>query len=188
MLALKDFYHLPQVDSLVQQMVSGRAGLVVVAGLDPRPGSGVPPLDGFLPSGRSTIFGILAREVLATYPGAQATLVAAERDAVRLPPALKARVRLPPTKNVPPPAEQLAAAVDRRSDIILIDGLDAETVPLALAAGEAGARVVAQFDCVFQRRLHCPLPVRSWRRPGSAGRPGLGGDRPTSANALPPLP
>src|SRR5512133_3984311 len=102
MLALKDFYHLPQVDSLVQQMVSGRAGLVVVAGLDPRPGAG-PTLDGFLPSGRSTIFSILAREVLATNPGAQATLVAAERDAVRLPPALKARVRLPPTKNVPPP-------------------------------------------------------------------------------------
>jgi len=26
MLALKDFYHLPQVDSLVQQVVSGRRG------------------------------------------------------------------------------------------------------------------------------------------------------------------
>jgi len=148
MLALKDFYHLPQVDSLVQQVVSGRPGLVVVAGLDPRPGAGG-AVDGFLPSGRPTIFGILAREVLAAHPDAQATLVSAERDAVRLPRTLKARVRVPPLKNVPPVPEQLAGAVDRRSDIILIDGLEAETVPLALAAGQAGARVVAQLDCVF---------------------------------------
>jgi hypothetical protein len=148
MLALKDFYHLPQVDSLVQQVVSGRPGLVVVAELDPRPQAAA-AVDGFLPSGRATIFGILAREVLAAHPAAQATLVSAQRDAVRLPPALKARVRVPPLKNAPSCPAQLAQAIDRRSEIILIDELDAETVPLALAAGTAGARVVAQLDCVF---------------------------------------
>ena len=75
MLALKDFYHLPQVDSLVQQVVSGRPGLVVVAELDPRPQAAA-AVDGFVPSGRATIFGILAREVLAAHPAAQATLSA----------------------------------------------------------------------------------------------------------------
>ncbi len=152
MLALKDFYHLPQVDSLVAQIVRGRAGLVVVAGLDPRPGAGYGDGVGetFLPSGRSTIFGILAREMLEAHPAAPASLVSTQRDAIRLPRALKARVRLPPLKNVPPLSVQLAESIDRGSEIILLDGLDLETVEPALTAGRAGARVVAQLDSVFR--------------------------------------
>jgi hypothetical protein len=36
-LTLKDFYHLPQLDTVVGQLVADGPGLIVVAGLDPRP-------------------------------------------------------------------------------------------------------------------------------------------------------
>jgi len=80
MLALKDFYHLPQVDSLVERVVRGRPGLVVVAGLDPRPGAGA-VVDGFLPSGRSTIFAFWPVKCWPPILPRQATLVSAQRDA-----------------------------------------------------------------------------------------------------------
>ena len=37
MLELKDFFHLSQLDELLEQLAADEPGLVVVAGLDPRP-------------------------------------------------------------------------------------------------------------------------------------------------------
>ena len=58
MLTLRDFYHLPALDPLIGQMTAERSGLLVIAGLDPRPDAGT---DGaaFLPSGRHGLFGIV---------------------------------------------------------------------------------------------------------------------------------
>ena len=46
MLTIRDFYTIPQVEPLFSQLVNDTPGLVVVAGLDPRPG------ETYLPSGR----------------------------------------------------------------------------------------------------------------------------------------
>ncbi len=56
MLKLEDFFHLPQLDALVEQILADGPGLTVVAGLDPRPTSEPVVSDRFLPSGRSAIF------------------------------------------------------------------------------------------------------------------------------------
>ena len=37
MLKLGDFFHLPQLEGLFERLVSDGAGLIIVAGLDPRP-------------------------------------------------------------------------------------------------------------------------------------------------------
>jgi len=53
MLDLQDFFHLPEVDTLVSQLADDAPGLIVVAGLDP-----ATPADvrGFLPAGERRSF------------------------------------------------------------------------------------------------------------------------------------
>ena len=114
MLDLNDFYHLPEVDTLVEQALAGPAGLVAVAGLDARPFAPAPAEGGFLPSGRATVFGILARRMLARHAGRgtrRAVVVAESKDAVRLPRALVSRTRLEQVK----PGQGYAAAARRRA-------------------------------------------------------------------------
>ena len=82
MLELKDFFHLPQVDALIEQIVADGPGMVIVAGLDPRPLAAPAGGGGFLPSGRSTIFRILVRHMLAAHSRARAVVVAESKDAV----------------------------------------------------------------------------------------------------------
>ncbi|HUF38452.1 MAG TPA: hypothetical protein VMN57_08015 [Anaerolineales bacterium] len=67
MLTQRDFLHLPVLDPLIEQMTAEPSGLLIVAGLDPRPGAGT---DGaaFLPSGRHGLFGIVMDEILTARP------------------------------------------------------------------------------------------------------------------------
>jgi serine phosphatase RsbU (regulator of sigma subunit) len=164
MLDLNDFFHLPQVDVLVEQLIGSGPGLTVIAGLDPRPSPVIgtrsaaldtvpaPAPKGFLPSGRSAIFGILVRRVLAAARASQVarTIVVAEsKDAVRLPDGLRRGTRV---VVVQPPAtyiELLAQSVSDRPDVLVLDTLDEETAPLACQAAAAGAQVLCQLDCVF---------------------------------------
>ena len=62
MLELGHLTHLEQLDTLMEQIVQDGPGLVVVAGLDPRPELSVSGNE-FLPSGRSTVFRILVNAV-----------------------------------------------------------------------------------------------------------------------------
>jgi serine phosphatase RsbU (regulator of sigma subunit) len=157
MLGLKDFLHLPRVDALVQELVAGPPGLIVVAGFDARPlsGGGQAASDavgsdqaGFLPSGRGTIFGILARELLAANPSAHAVVVADDPESIRLPSAMKRHVR-PTSRTLLPRREQILRAVAVGADTLLIDQLDADTVPAALEAARRGVHVLAQLDSIF---------------------------------------
>jgi serine phosphatase RsbU (regulator of sigma subunit) len=150
MLELKDFFLLPQVDALIEQLVADKPGLVIVAGLDPRLTAAAQPASGgFLPSGRATVFGILARQILAAHPMAQAIVVAETKDAVRLPNSLRRQVKLALVKPPLTYADQLAAAIRQRPAVMVIDQLNAETAPAALQAGQAGIHVLSQLDCVF---------------------------------------
>ena len=147
MLDLKDFYHLPQVDALVEQLASESAGLVVVAGLDPL----VTPADanGFVPSGRAAIFRILMRQMMATHPRGRTVVVSESRDAVRIPHQLKRQIEW---ASVEPPfsyADRIAQAMVRRPDLLAIDRLDEGTATAALEAARHKLRVLAQLDTVF---------------------------------------
>ncbi|MBM3135339.1 MAG: GAF domain-containing protein [Chloroflexi bacterium] len=149
MLTLKDVFHLPQLDNCIAQLVAAGPGLIVVAGLDPRPLTMPPDAAGFLPSGRATIFRILVRQMLEAQPAGRATIVTEDKEVVRLPRELRRRVEL---LLVEPPftyAGRLAEAA-RRPDLLVIDRLCPETASAALAAAQSGLRVLSQLDTVFR--------------------------------------
>jgi len=149
-LTLKDVFHLPQLDTCIEQLVAAGPGLIVVAGLDPRPLTMSPDAAGFLPSGRATIFRILVRQMLEAHPAGRAIVVTEDKEVVRLPRGLRQRVEL---LLVEPPftyAERLAEAASRRPDLLVIDRLCPETASAALTAAQNGLRVLSQLDTVFR--------------------------------------
>jgi sigma-B regulation protein RsbU (phosphoserine phosphatase) len=150
MLELKDFYHLPQVELLIEQVVVDGPGLIVVAGLDPRPLSPSSAGEGFLPSGRSAILRILMRQILVTHRNAQATVVAEIEDAIRIPRGLRSRIHLSLVQPDETFAETMAHATLRRPDLLVIEHLTPETAPAALEAAQSGLRVLSQLDTVFR--------------------------------------
>jgi sigma-B regulation protein RsbU (phosphoserine phosphatase) len=149
-LKLGDFSHLPQLDVLVERLVADGPGLIVVAGLDLPPTTTLTADDGFLPSGRSAIFGIVMRELLTAHPSARAVVVAEDKAAVRIPRQLRRRVQLSLVRPPQTHADWIADAVRRQPDLLVIDHLCAETAPAALEAAQKGLRVLSQFNTVFR--------------------------------------
>lgn len=150
MLELKDFFHLPQVDKLLKQLVTDQPGLVIVAGLDPRLVAGPDPKSRLLPSGRSTFFGILVRQLLAAHRTGNAVVVAAQRDPVRIPNAFRRRVKSLAVKDPLGYADQIENALTLLPEILIVDQLDKATATAALQVARRGVWVVSQLDCVFR--------------------------------------
>src|SRR5262245_17588212 len=124
MLKFDDFFHLPQLDPLIAQLIADRHGVVVVAGLD-APVSGAAHDSGVLPSGRTALFRALVGEMLQAAPHAPTVLVAEDRDAVRLPHSQYrhvTRLLVQPPKTY---TEQVAQALRRQPDLLVIDQLHA---------------------------------------------------------------
>lgn len=149
MLKLADFFHLPEIDAMFEQIVAPGPGLIVVAGLDPRPITNAAP-GGFLPSGRSTLFRMAMREILEANPAAHSIVVTEDRSNVRIPRQMKQRVRVLAAEPPYSYAGQIASAAAQRPDLLVIDRLDTETLPLALEAGRVGLRVLSQIETVFR--------------------------------------
>lgn len=149
MLELRDFFHLPQVDSLIEQLAAAESGLIVVAGLDPRPVSTAAAGGGFLPSGRLTIFRILVRQILAAHPTAQAIIVTDDKDLIRIPRQFRRQVQLSLVHHPYTYSHLIADAIRRRPGLLVIDRLNAETGPAALEAAQNHLRVLSQLDTVF---------------------------------------
>ena len=152
MLRFSDFSHLPEIDDLVSRLVAETAGLVVVAGLDSRPGGETPgeadPFH-FLPSGRATIFRVLAGEMLEAQPKARCLVVAADRGALNVARRFRDRIELIEVKPSLDYAEAIAAALDKRPDLLVVDRLAADNLPPLLAAARAGVRVLSQLDTLY---------------------------------------
>lgn len=150
MLELRDFFHLPQIDHLIEELVTGRPGLLVVAGLDSRPMTGLQASAGFLPSGRTTIFRVLVDAILAKSGPASCLVVSEDRSVVRVPREFRRKVHF---MLVEPPftySGRIAEAARRRPGLLVIDQLTTQTVPAALEAGQQGVRVLSQLDTVFR--------------------------------------
>ena len=179
MLKLGDLVHLPQLDPLVEQLVADEPGLVVVAGFDPRLTSApstpsTSSKDGFLPSGRSAIFRILMDGILATRPRqrSRAIVVAEDKEFMHIPRQRRRQITL---LRVEPPltyADQIAIAIHRRPDLLVIDQLCAENAVAALEAAQTGTRVLTMLDTVF-RGADVARQLLDWGAPQE--RPGLGG-------------
>lgn len=148
MLQLRHFLRLSQLDALVEQVVTGQPGLIVVAGLDPRPRRGAEETP-FLPSGRLGVLRILLGEMLAAHPAARAAAVVADERSVRVPRGMERRMRvrvLQPTEDY---GELLRAVRSQRPDLLVIDELHSGNVGQALQAGRRGVRVLSGLDTVF---------------------------------------
>ena len=155
MLELGDLIYLPQAENLLRRIAVAGKGLTIVAGLDPRPAGGQPPgeqpVAGSLrPSGRATLFRILMREILASGAAAQATLVATDPPAIRIPRSLRKRIELLSASAAGTHAETIAQAAARRPGLLVIESLTVESAPPALEAAAGGCWVLSQLDTVFR--------------------------------------
>lgn len=160
MLRLQDFFHLPELDPLIEQLVHEPAGLILIAGLDPRvPASGasVPRADapsasddGFLPSGRNALFRILLHEMLVAFPSLTPTVVAPERESLHVPRQFSRRIKWALVHEPYTYAGRIASLARQRPDLLVIDQLSGAAVPAALEAARDGVRVLAQIDTIFR--------------------------------------
>jgi serine phosphatase RsbU (regulator of sigma subunit) len=150
MLELKDFFHLPQVDALVKQLVSEESGLIVVAGLDPRTTAAPANVHGFLPSGRPTILRIVMRQIATAQPSSQVVVVTEDRDAIRIPRQFRRQIRQALVESPYTYADRIAEFTTRRPGLLVIDRLDTDSAPAALEAAQNGLRVLSQLDTIFR--------------------------------------
>ena len=149
MLRFSDFSLLPEVDELVRQLVGEQSGLVVVAGLDARPAAepvSEPNLH-FLPSGRATIFRVLAGELLEARPKARSLFVAEDRNSLH--PTRRHRQNMEQVQIKPPLTWAEALAEAGRFDLIIADRVTPENLAPLLAAARDGALVLSQLDTIF---------------------------------------
>ncbi len=173
MLKLGDLLHLPQLDPLVDQLVAGGPGLIVVAGFDPRLTSASPTNDGFLPSGRTAILRILMDRVLALYKRSRAIVVAEDKAFIQIPRQRRWQINL---AWVEPPltyAAQIANAVRHQPNLLVIDRLCAENAAAVLEAAQADTRVLALLNTAF-RGADVARQLLDWsvprEQPGHGGR------------------
>jgi len=156
MLKLRDFLHLPQLDSLMSQLIADGPGLILLAGIDARSNKTLVeaetnlPARAITPSGLSAIFNILIQEILLANPQAQALVVAEDRALARVPRQFKRRVGLLLVEPNLPYTQQILAAAAQRPGLLVIDRLTEETAPAAFEAAGRGVRVLTQIDTVLR--------------------------------------
>ncbi len=148
MLELKDFYHLPELDSLFEQIAREGPGLVLIVGLDPRAQALPAEAEGLLPSGRATIFRILMRQIMLAHPTVQTAVVAESREAVRVSRNLWRRVRFAQARPADLYPGCIAEAIRHHAGLLVVDRLRRENAAAAVNAAQVGLRVLSQMDTV----------------------------------------
>jgi serine phosphatase RsbU (regulator of sigma subunit) len=146
-LDLKDFYHLPQVDALIAQMVADGPGLVIVAGFDPQ---SAPAQSSFLPSGRAGVFRMLMRQMLMAKPNTRAVVVTVAHDEMSVPRGMTLRVEVIKAQSAEHYADSLAKASSQRPDLLVVDRLNQATATAVMDAAGSGLHVLAQMDTVLR--------------------------------------
>jgi len=147
MLSLRDFFHLPQVDSLIDLITHEPTGLILVVGLDPR--DHLDPAH-FIPSGRTGIFRILVRQILEENSKLSAMVVAGNRDVLRVPRGLRRRVGFELVDSTTGYSDLIPAITQLHPGLLVVDQLKPENAAVVLASAHDGARVITQMDTVFR--------------------------------------
>ncbi|MGH2592117.1 MAG: GAF domain-containing protein, partial [Anaerolineae bacterium] len=153
MLDLKDFFHLPEVDVLLAQIVNDPRGITVVAGLGPRSAQST-PVGADAPtmqSGRSTLAAILMRHILdRPFNGkkTQAVVVGPDRSAMRVANHQRKQVEFVPAPidHVDGFSTGLQQAMMRAPDLLVIDRLNTVTAQTTFHAAATGRRILTQID------------------------------------------
>ncbi len=143
MLDLNAFHHLPQLDALFDDIAREDAGLVIVAGLDARPHLE----DDAQASGRSAVFGILARNIFAAHPHTRAAIVSEHKDAqLRLTTRSRERAKILYPLGDQDFAMTLGRAMERGYPLVFSETLPRDCFEPALQAAQRGRRIVTQMD------------------------------------------
>lgn len=148
MLELRHFLRLPELDPLVERLIADGPGLIVVAGLDPRPHAEGAE-EGFLPSGRAGVLRILLSEILAAHPAVRAIAIVEDQRSIRVPRGMERRVRVWGRQPTDTYEKLLDRARSQRPDVLVIDRLDPENVQQVLDAARHGVRVLSQLDTIL---------------------------------------
>jgi serine phosphatase RsbU (regulator of sigma subunit) len=148
-LEIKDFIHLPKLERFIEELVEEASGLVLIAGLDPRPHAQSKDLASFLPTGRSTIFRIFARQMVDNQPGSQCIIIAKNKDAVRISRQQRRKVKWFLLNAEDQYADRIDEAIKLEPDLLVIDQMCAESVVPIMEASRLGIKVLSQFDTLF---------------------------------------
>lgn len=154
MLTLRDFNHLPQLDPWLQKILALPAGLVVVAGADARPTQNERPGEAAGPptimdSGRQALLRLLLDSLLEQRSGTRALVVSTRPESYHLPKKLSRRAEMLAAENEAGYAAGLARALASRPDVVVLEKLDPESLPLARRAAARGTYVLAGLDSIF---------------------------------------
>ena len=147
MLSLRDFYHLPEVDSIFDILVHESPGLTLVTGLEQR---AIKDPARFLSSGRKGIFRILVRQILEANPAIQATVVAESRDAFRVQRSLHRRMHFELAESPEISSARIKAIAPLNPGLLIVNKLFPENAASALEAVDIGVRVITQMDTIFR--------------------------------------
>jgi hypothetical protein len=150
MLSLRDFFHLDQIEPIIDQIRQDGPGLIVVAGIDPRAHVQAGTATSIPASGRAGIFRILVRELLNTNKLMNATILAEGRDAFRVPRSQRRRVHFELVEFPESYRELIPAIAHLRKGLLVVDQLTAENAAVVLEAAQKGNRVIAQLETVFR--------------------------------------
>jgi len=160
-LSLRDFFHLPQIDPIIEQLIHDGPGLILLAGMDPR--SHLDPKV-FARSGRAAIFRILVRQILEGDSALKATIIAEKRDVFRVPRSLYRRVRFEMMDSSAGYNEMISVNASLRPGLLVVDRFTPENAAVILEAAQNGNRVISQMDTVF-RGAEVVQVLRGWGVP-----------------------
>jgi serine phosphatase RsbU (regulator of sigma subunit) len=147
MFRLSDFFHLPQLDPWIKQLTQMQPGMILVAGMDQRPGGGTQ--DTILPSGRGAIFHILFDEMVSNNPSSRGVIITHDRNNFRLSREHARKFTFSEVSRSQTCVDHLAAASRSKTKLLIVDRLTPEAIPAALDAARDGKRVLAQLDTIF---------------------------------------
>lgn len=143
MLDLNAFHHLPQLDTILDELARQSAGLVIVAGFEPRPQLESERRS----SGRGFMFGIIARQIFSAHPLIRAAIVTQEKDAqLRLPTRSRERVKILSPKRNEEYASLLERALKAGPPLLFAESFVRECMSTALEAARGGRCIVTQLD------------------------------------------
>jgi serine phosphatase RsbU (regulator of sigma subunit) len=147
MLTLRDLFPLPEAGTLLDEMLAPKPGLMVIAGLETRPG------DFFMPSGRAAIFQTLLEQLMAggktTSPIGRCTIIGTDKATVRIPRKMSRYITFAGVESPLTYESRVREAILQRVQLLVIDRLDAESASWALEAARNGLRVLSQIDTLL---------------------------------------
>lgn len=143
MLDLNAFHHLPQLDTLFDEIARADAGLVIVAGLAPRPHLAYEAQA----SGRGMVFSILARRVFAAHPHTRAAVVSENKEPqLRFTSRSRGRAKVFHAAGDQEYASVMEQTMARGYPLVFAEKFTRECIAPALQAAQRGRYIVTQMD------------------------------------------